>query len=291
MSIYNVRVYHYPETTQYRVYKNPVYKDDKKNTASLFNLDDFIYTGLSFDETVEEYSEFHFPYVKKYVIDDDVEILPIDENIEKKSERAQKVASNRAKQNVYALARANVWDWFLTFTFDREKVDSSNYDLTLKKIRKWLNNQQQRYAPDLKYLIVPELHKDGIHYHFHGLLANCEKMKFVDSGITKKGKKIYNLESFKFGFTTASKVTDSKKVSSYIVKYITKDLSKSLFGHHRYLASKNLDKPIVEELNLMPEEIQQIYLNIPNESYIQNKSSDYQYVTYIDFNNSNGNLS
>jgi len=69
----------------------------------------------------------------------------------------------------------------------------------------------------------------------------------VDSGTVKNGKPIYNINSrsFKYGFSTVSKIEDTKKVSAYITKYITKDLVEHTKGQHRYLFSKNLDTPTV----------------------------------------------
>lgn len=70
---------------------------------------------------------------------------------------------------------------------------------------------------------MPERHKDGA-CHFHGLLTNCDNLKMVDSGKFSKGKHIYNHEvkgskkiyninsrNWKYGFTTATKIEDTKK--------------------------------------------------------------------------------
>ena len=148
-----------------------------------------------------------------------------------------------SKDMVYNLARANDWDYFITLTFDRKKVEADKYEEVTKKLQKFLNNLRNRKCCDLKYLIVPELHKDGKHYHFHGLIANCEGMLFVDSGLkTKDGLIIYNMADWHVGFTTATKVKDTQRVSSYIAKYITKALQMSLPNKKRYYASQNINK-------------------------------------------------
>ncbi|MEG1847860.1 MAG: hypothetical protein RR238_05250 [Lachnospiraceae bacterium] len=127
-------------------------------------------------------------------------------------------------------------------TFDREKVDSSNYDEVTKKLQKFLNHLKERYSPDLKYLIVPELHKDKLHYHFHGILANTGSIRFLPSGhYTDDNEKIYNIKNWSFGFTTATRVKDSQRVSSYITKYISKDLCFSLKNKKRYYVSRNIN--------------------------------------------------
>lgn len=128
------------------------------------------------------------------------------------------------KNRIYNIARSNTWDWFITLTFNRDMTDSSEYDTVTRKLTKYLDNFRQRYAPDMKYLIVPELHDDGIHYHFHGLLSDVGKMQFRFSGhFDKKDNPIYNIVNWKLGFTTATRVQDSGRVSWYITKYITKE--------------------------------------------------------------------
>ena len=103
--------------------------------------------------------------------------------------------------------------------------------------------------PDFKYLFVPELHKSG-RWHFHGIGVNCDKLKFEKSGIVKNGKEVYNINkrSFRYGFTTATKIESTEKVSNYITKYITKELVDMSKGKHRYIYSKNLAKPESETL-------------------------------------------
>ena len=64
------------------------------------------------------------------------------------------------------------------------------------------------------------------------------------------GEEIHNINkrSFKYGFTTATKIESTEKVSTYITKYITKELITMSKGQHRYLYSKNLAKPQSETL-------------------------------------------
>lgn len=133
--------------------------------------------------------------------------------------------------------------------------NARDYDLLSDKVSKWLNNLRSRYAPDLKYLLVPELHKDGVHYHFHALIANTGNIQFIDSGIKHNDNIIYNIGNWKFGFTTASKVIDSARASSYITKYITKDLCSVTKFKKRYWSSRNCDRPKVRTYCLPYEEI------------------------------------
>lgn len=238
MSIYNVRLFDYGSSQQIRIYSNPVYtedekrgkKDEKKNKKRKDNEDDL------------------------QVSDDSISDLSVNDENEKNCNRSFKVSTSRTKQKIYELARSNKWDWFITLTFDRKKIDSSDYDLLVKTVGSWFNHVKSRKSPDLKYLIIPELHKDGLHYHFHGLLADADGLQFVDSGIVQGGKIVYNMPDFKLGFTTATKVDDTHRVASYICKYITKQLELRIKGKRRYLASKNCNKPVVRDYNMTPDE-------------------------------------
>ena len=105
------------------------------------------------------------------------------ENRSKQQEEdCKRISIKQTKNRVYDIARANQWEWFITLTFDRKKKDSSDYDTIVKSLTQFLNDLRKRKCPDLKYLIVPELHANGKHYHFHGVLANCDGLQFSYSG-------------------------------------------------------------------------------------------------------------
>lgn len=244
---YNVRLYEYAESRQIRIYSKTIGTDKEENENEKTET----------YENTEQHEKDNYTITSPF---DGTELLNVEfedylKFKESKRKRSQSVSMNRSKQNIYELARANKWEYFITLTFDRNKIDSSDYDSLVKQVGKWFNNVKSRKAPNLKYMIVPELHKDGIHYHFHGLLANCDGLSIVDSGVVQDGKTVYNLTDFKYGFTTATKVQDTNKVSSYICKYITKELETVLKGKRRYIASRNCDRPQIIEYNLTDDEI------------------------------------
>ena len=95
-------------------------------------------------------------------------------------------------------------------------------------------------CPNLKYVLVPELHKDGENYHLHGVLGNADGLLLRVSGkFDKRGRLIYNIPSWRYGWNTATEVEHTGKVSNYISKYITKDTDGLLKGKRRYWASHN----------------------------------------------------
>lgn len=225
---YNFKVWNFGNgKKQIRIYNNSVKTDFEREKEEI-------------EEELElEYNPFTGTYEKiEKVVD---------------TERSQIVSNNRAKQKIYELARSNEWEYFLTLTFAEDRY---NYELLTKKLSKWLNNIKTNYAPDMKYIFVPELHKDGA-LHFHGIVSNIGNLPLVDSGHKdKNGNIIYNINCYKMGFTTATKVTDSGRVASYMTKYITKDLISYSKGKKKYWASKNCKKPNITDYHLENEDIQ-----------------------------------
>lgn len=257
MSIYNVRLYDYDGTQQVRIYKKPV--------------------------TRKEY------HIEKPKIDKQNDSKSKDRSPEA-AEHSKQVSQNRTKQVVYELTRSNRWDWFITLTFNPDKIDRSNYELLLATVRKWFNNIKQRKAPAMKYIIIPELHQDGVNYHFHGLLADAYGLEFLDSGIIdKSGKNVYNIPDFRYGFTTATRVESSQKAAAYITKYITKELEVTIKGKRRYLASRNCKRADIYEYNMTPEEKDDILFQISQDiTYMntQHISPAGQLINYVEFQKS-----
>lgn len=179
-------------------------------------------------------------------------------------EHSRNVSMNRTVQKIYEIARSNRWEYFITLTFDPQKHNSKNYDYITQIMHDWLKDLKKNYAPDLIYLIVPELHLDGQKYHFHGLFANCGDIPFIDSGHYINGELIYNIGAYKFGWSDATKVKDTFRVSSYITKYITKDLCSVTMGKKRYWCSKNCNRPLIQSYHMTQEEIEQIFEDCQN---------------------------
>lgn len=144
---------------------------------------------------------------------------------------------------VYCNSIEEPWEYFVTLTFNPDKVDSFSYSEVVQAMHKWLDNMKHQNK-QLKYILVPELHKSG-RIHIHGLFKKCPNLKLVDSGKRKNGLIIYNLTNYKYGYTTVSKVQDQEAVSVYVSKYMTKDLIK-ISGKNTYWCSKHLLRPQIE---------------------------------------------
>lgn len=149
----------------------------------------------------------------------------------------------RTKTTLQDLTICNEFDLFATFTFNKNRQD---IEKCKTKMSNWLHSQQKKYGK-FQYLIVPEFHKDGKSLHFHALLKNYRGV-LKDSGKIKQTRKIYNIKSYRSGFSTAVKIDDHAKVSSYIRKYITKEMPQ-FENKQRYWCSVGLLRPQTEYLN------------------------------------------
>lgn len=147
---------------------------------------------------------------------------------------------SRARTAIFDLVASNTFDYFVTLTISPDsKLNRYDYDNCAKYLSIWLKRHITTY------ILVPEKHKDGA-YHFH-LLANIP-----DSQLTRFNDRVYNIKSYKYGYSTAVKITvnSEQKVANYIKKYITKDLVKTVgTGKKRYWSTRNLKRP-TKEYNL-----------------------------------------
>lgn len=191
----------------------------------------------------EELDEVTAEFIKEFGLLEDDGVTDQEARAETDLEESVRRSMSRTVQNLYDIVFSNDWELFVTVTFDGQKLDRYNYDEVVERYSKLLDNIKQRKAPNMEYIFVPELHKDGA-FHFHGLLRNIDGLMLKYAGRKdKKGQKIYNLSDFNLGFNTATYVTDTAKVSTYLIKYISKDLIQTLGeSRKRYWSTKGLNR-------------------------------------------------
>lgn len=171
------------------------------------------------------------------------------ENINDKIKNKQKDEDNihrsvrRSRTIISDYVLANDFDLFVTFTFDPKKVDRYNMAHVYTKMQRWLWRTQRETDGDFRYVIVPERHKDGA-LHFHALLGGYTGT-LKKTNVIQNNKFVYNVSSFKSGFTNAQYIdpNDKQKTTAYLCKYITKDMA-LVASRRRYWCSKNLKLPI-----------------------------------------------
>lgn len=212
--------------------KTKIYADGSSTTTYCNNY-------IFVDKNLEEYQQ-------------NQEILQLKRKWEK-FEKSQQEEDTQT--DMFDIAFSNEWAYFLTITFNGSEYDFSNADFVKKKLRRWLENQVKR--KDMKYLLIPERHKNG-GIHCHALINDCFDM--VDSGtrlVTGYNKPVtlktieeknlhvrnvvYNIPEWKYGFSTAIPVeNNSAALAFYITKYITKGNNK-IFGKY-YWSSRNCNR-------------------------------------------------
>jgi len=161
-----------------------------------------------------------------------------------------KDAKFRAKRKVIEYALNNDFNWFVTFTFDKNKIDRYDVKLLEKKILLWLKNTDKNYNSKAKYLLVPEYHRDkAIHYHALIKMQN-NRLKFLyNHRHWKKGVYKDTLLFKKFGRNEWVNIDSyTEPIGLYLAKYITKLPDK--MNNRYYFASKALNQSKKIKINL-----------------------------------------
>lgn len=146
----------------------------------------------------------------------------------------------RSKRTVIDYGMNNDFDFFVTITFDGNKVDRYNSHSVLRKLQNALKDYRRFYDCDFAYVLVPERHADGA-IHFHGLFK-IGRTDLVERHFDVKRRCVYyRIEFFyrRLGRFRMDKIaTNATYVSAYITKYMTKE-NERIF-QRRYICSKGL---------------------------------------------------
>lgn len=182
--------------------------------------------------------------------------------------------AERTRKQIYAIRRrirwyalANDFRWFVTLTFDPEKLNSFDFETAKNALLKWCRLMRDRYQCFI-YLIIPELHQSGA-IHFHGLLGDVPA-NFIEAVHPKSGKplsrhnrQVYNLADWTYGFTDCEQIESPERAASYITKYVTTSLltSKEMYQKKRYYNSQGLKKP---DISYTTEDNDELEAFVPN---------------------------
>lgn len=197
-----------------------------------------------------EITTYHKPK-QKYTMDTTARVLLSSNSVlsDKEQERRTKKQLYAIRRQIKGYALANDFKWFVTLTYNPQKINSSDYQVAKSTLSKWCRWMRDKYKK-FDYLLVPELHKSGA-VHFHGLLGDIPA-NFVEAVNPKTGnpvirseRQVYNLADWKYGFSDCEKIESPQKAASYITKYITTALltDKEMYKKKRYFNSQELKKP------------------------------------------------
>lgn len=233
----------------------------KKETKTLFNLK---ITRLQnyFTVSINPTSFFYHTPVKPRPVEwfptpfyeEDVQLkgyfLPSEEEIVFKASESLRCSVSRTRKRIREIAGSMDVSWFATLTISpTSSVDRYSYDSCTKALRDYLSVLRDK-CPDLQYVAIPELHKDGA-VHFHVLFSHhiSEFINFAGSfRLSKKSlikTEVYHLSSWTYGFTSVIAVKTPARFINYVTKYITKELCAATKHKQRYFYSRaNISSPV-----------------------------------------------
>lgn len=139
---------------------------------------------------------------------------------ERNSETEGKIDKSiiRARSRVFEYALCNDFDYFVTLTLDKNKMDRYNIEEFIKKFGQFIRDYRKKYKANIQYLLIPEKHKNGA-WHMHGLIKGIPDAHLT---INKNGYKDWQAYSERFGYISIDEIRNKEAVSKYITKYISK---------------------------------------------------------------------
>lgn len=160
---------------------------------------------------------------------------------------------SRAKRTLLEYALCNEWDYFVSFTINKEKQDRFNLDEWYSRFYELIKYQSKAHGLKCKYVFVPERHQDGA-WHAHGLFkGNMDLVPFremaaqglpVPDRLRNSDYLNWPLYQEKFGFCSFGRIRDPVASAFYMTKYITKELANCVqdVGKHLYRHSQGLNR-------------------------------------------------
>lgn len=193
------------------------------------------------------------PPVKKKAVEDSQEA---------QEANGERLACNlsRARSTILELALCNDWQWFITFTLDSAKYDRSDLKKFRKDLSRFIRNYRSKKGANVKYLLIPEQHSDGINWHMHGFIMGLPESHLrlftledhIPHYIRDKlarGDMIYEWEPYsrKFGFCDIEPIRDLESTAKYATKYVSKAIDNGIIESHGHLyyASQGLKRATI----------------------------------------------
>lgn len=197
------------------------------------------------------YKVIHFPRPRPLLACSEVD------RSKKGRDRKLDAAISRARKNVLELGLCNAWDWFGTFTLNKDKYNRYDLEKFHKDFTQWIRDQRKKTGKSIRFLLVPELHEDGA-WHMHGLLWNLPDLISFSDLRALHGWKVPdklvdgNYSCWmdfheKFGFCSLGAIRNPIGAAFYTAKYVTKSLDDSGVdvGKHLYYCSRGLDRAVL----------------------------------------------
>ena len=124
----------------------------------------------------------------------------------------------RARTRVFELAICNDFEYFITLTINKEKLDRYELKEYIKKLGQFIRDYRKKYEVDIQYLLIPEKHKNGA-WHMHGLIKGIPREHLY---INENGYLDWENYKKRFGWCSIDKIKNKEAISKYITKYVRK---------------------------------------------------------------------
>lgn len=161
----------------------------------------------------------------------------LDDSADDPSERFESNVA-RARSRIRELAFCNDWQYFVTVTVSEANQDRTDRKKLVQRFQQCLKDFSRKFGAKVAYLIIPELHSDGRAWHVHGLFQGVPRVAVQKNPF---GYDTIPYFEERFGWVSISRVRDPHRVSTYITKYISKDLGNNLQpGEHMFYSSHGL---------------------------------------------------
>lgn len=145
----------------------------------------------------------------------------------------------RARSAIREYGLCNPWEYFVTLTLDSQKQDRYSLRTFVRDLGVWIGNYNKKFGCKLKYLLIPEQHKDGA-WHMHGFFHDVSPDSIV---VNSHGYFDMPYYRERFGFISLSRIRDNQKCASYITKYVTKSTGEGIDkDKHLYYHSRGLER-------------------------------------------------
>lgn len=222
----------------------------------------------------------HYQYALPVFYDVDRPQLDLKINTEKTEQQKQFIkmmSLYNTKKTIKQIIMSNSWQWFnekgksynpvfYTMTYDRDvkdiKIGYQDFLLYIKRLNYQVFKDK---SAELKYIAVPEYQPVSGRVHFHCVYFNLpfRPVKWLE--------KVWGM-----GLCNLKVLTSLDKVSNYLIKYISKDLSD--VPGKRYLCSRGLLRPVVER---DVRNVREILKQMPSREPIYTKTFKAKYLQEI----------
>lgn len=202
--------------------------------------------------TIKMYSPGCYKIVKFKWSDYDTPFLPIKDEEPVANEGKLDNSLSRTRSRITELALSNEWDYFFTGTIDQTKFDRYQMYTFREAFSQWIRDLKKKYKCKIRFLVVPEFHKDGA-VHMHGFLSGIPDRCLVSFDtlaqtqpvpvkLLGRGYSSWTDYAKKFGYCSVAPIKNPIGCAFYITKYITKELCdrRDLLGKHLFFATQKL---------------------------------------------------